>query len=223
MTKAVIFDFYETLVTNYLSPLYFGEHIAKDLHISEKKFRKIWDATDDARTLGKMTFEDTIAEIMRVNGINDDKLFETIVKKRKENTFETIKHYHKDLIPLFDTLKSLNIKIGLVSNCYSEEVNPIRECVLFSYFDAVLLSCEIGLKKPDPEIYHQAAVALGAPVKDIIYVGDGGSNELYGARDMGMYTLQATWFMEGNKRKPVKPDPEFKIVDRPMAILNFLS
>ncbi len=63
MVKAVVFDMFETLVTHYRSEWYFGEHIAADMGLSEDKFREIWDATEDARTLGQKTFEETIKEI----------------------------------------------------------------------------------------------------------------------------------------------------------------
>lgn len=38
MLKAVIFDMYETLITLYESPLYFGTQMALDTGIEEEKF-----------------------------------------------------------------------------------------------------------------------------------------------------------------------------------------
>ena len=40
MIKAVIFDMYETLITQYNNPQYFGRHIAKDAGIEESVFMK---------------------------------------------------------------------------------------------------------------------------------------------------------------------------------------
>lgn len=223
MTKAIIFDMYETLVSCHRAKMYFGEHIAKDLGLEEARFREVWDATDEARTLGKITFEKVIHDIMVQNDVYSDKLYEKILTKRRESKLAFNRYYNKELIPLFDTLKSLNIKLGLISNCYSEEVNPIRECILYPYFDTALLSYEQGIKKPNPEIYLKSAVALGVPAKECIYVGDGAGEELYGARDVGMYPLQATWFFKYNKRRPPEPDPNFKQVDKPMGILKYLA
>ena len=42
MRKAVIFDMYETLITHYESPLYFGTQMAHDAGIEEEKFLKLW-------------------------------------------------------------------------------------------------------------------------------------------------------------------------------------
>lgn len=223
MTKAVIFDFYETLVTCNKAKLYFGEHIAKDMKIEESVFREIWDETDAARTLGKVTFEEVILDIMNKNGVYNDKLYAKIMKKRKESKFDNIRHYDKETINLFDTLRSLNIKIGIITNCYSEEVNAIKECVLTHYAEAVLLSCEAGIKKPEPEIYHRMTVALSVPANECIYVGDGGSNELYGARDVGMLPVQATWFLKYDKRRKRTMDPEFNHISHPMGLLSYLT
>ena len=44
MIKAVIFDMYETLITLFDSPLYFGTQMAADAGIAEEKFQKIWRA-----------------------------------------------------------------------------------------------------------------------------------------------------------------------------------
>ncbi len=41
MIKAVIFDMYETLVTHFDSPLYFGVQIAQDLGIPENIFQEL--------------------------------------------------------------------------------------------------------------------------------------------------------------------------------------
>lgn len=41
MIKAVIFDMYETLITFFQSPLYFGTHMAIDAGIPEEEFQKL--------------------------------------------------------------------------------------------------------------------------------------------------------------------------------------
>lgn len=42
MIKAVIFDMYETLITLYESPLYFGTQMAEDAGITEEYFQSVW-------------------------------------------------------------------------------------------------------------------------------------------------------------------------------------
>ena len=52
--------------------------------------------------------------------------------------------------------------------------------------DEAILSCSVGLKKPDPRIYQLACIRLRVSPQRCLYVGDGGSNELTGATEMGM-------------------------------------
>lgn len=56
-------------------------------------------------------------------------------------------------------------------------------------FDYVIESAKIGLRKPDPKIYHMMAEALGVDPKRCIYLDDLGVN-LKPAREMGMTTIK---------------------------------
>ena len=68
MIKAVIFDMYETVITHYECPLYFGKQMAFDAGIEEEKFQKTWRATEEERTTGKITFEEILERILKENG-----------------------------------------------------------------------------------------------------------------------------------------------------------
>ena len=62
--KAVIFDMYETLITLFESPVYFSTQMAEDAGIPEEDFRKIWRATEEDRTTGKVRVEEVVARIL---------------------------------------------------------------------------------------------------------------------------------------------------------------
>ena len=68
MVKAVIFDMYETLITHYESPLYFGTQMAHDAGIEEEIFLETWHSSEEDRTLGKITFEEILERILKENG-----------------------------------------------------------------------------------------------------------------------------------------------------------
>ena len=52
-----------------------------------------------------------------------------------------------------------------------------------------VFSCDAGLLKPDREIYEYALRWMGAEARCSLFVGDGGSDELDGARQAGMRTV----------------------------------
>ena len=130
MIKAVIFDMFETLVTHFESPVYMAKQICADIGISEQKFREIWDVTDEDRTLGKKSLEEVIEASLKANNRYSAELFELIITKRKMSKIECFKHIHPEIIPLLMAIKEQNIKIGLITNCYFEESDAIKNSVL---------------------------------------------------------------------------------------------
>lgn len=83
-------------------------------------------------------------------------------------------------------LRSVGLKIGLVSNCTMEIPKLWRELPIAHSVDATVFSSEVGVLKPDPEIYNLATRRLGVEPAGCLYVGDGDSDELNGAAKVGM-------------------------------------
>lgn len=219
MIKAVIFDMFETLVTHFESPIYMAKQISDDIGIAEQKFREIWDSTGDDRTLGKSSLEEVIEEILKVNNCYSSELFEKIMTKRRMSKMECFEYIHPELIPLFTRLKEMNIKIGLITNCFFEERDVIKKSIFFDYFDSVCMSCEIGLKKPDVKIYKKCMKDLEVEAEECIYVGDGGSCELETAQALGMNPLQAAWYLKDGVNQPAKRKKEFLQAEAPLEVL----
>lgn len=220
MIKAVIFDMFETLVTHFESPVYMGKQIVNDIGISESKFREIWDTTDDDRTIGKRTLEDVIKEILVVNNCYSTELYEKIVTKRKQSKVECFNHIHSEIIPLFNALKEKGIKIGLITNCYFEERDVIKNSVFWDYFDSACMSCELGMKKPDVNIFLKCMSDLEVKPDECIYIGDGGSFELETARGLGMNSIQAAWYLKEGVNQPAKRKMDFKQADSPLDVIS---
>lgn len=220
MIKAVIFDMYETLITHYQSTLYFGGQMAADAGIPEEKFRRLWDATEQDRTIGKLTFEDVIEAILRENNCYSDTLFHQIVQKRIRVKEECFAHLHKDIVSLLDGLHKKGLKVGLISNCFSEETPVIRKSVLFPYFDAVCLSYEQGVMKPDAEIFRRCIGQLQVEADECLYVGDGGSHELEAAQAVGMKAVQAVWYLQEGTNQPCGRKEGFLQVEHPLELLQ---
>ena len=121
-------------------------------------------------------------------------------------------------------LKARGIKIGLMTNTFSDERDFVRSCELFTYFDVPLISYEIGICKPSQEMFSKMTELLGVPAAECLYVGDGGSRELYAARDAGMKAVQCTWFHE-LAFEPHVPCPildDFEHAEKQMDVLKFL-
>ena len=119
--QAVIFDMYETLVTQFCSPLYYGTEIAHNLGLSPAEFLPGWRATELDRATGKLTFEEVIEMLMREHGIWSAEKYRQVVKKRIAIQADCFTHQHPQILPMLSGLKAQGIKIGLITNCFSEE------------------------------------------------------------------------------------------------------
>ena len=78
------------------------------------------------------------------------------------------------------------IRTGLVSNSWSTA--HYDRALLSELFDTVVISAEVGLHKPQPEIYLLAAERVGAPPEDCVFVDDLREN-CQGAEAVGMTAL----------------------------------
>lgn len=104
--------------------------------------------------------------------------------------------YERDhLIPrhnAIDTLshiKGAGLKTGLISDCSYPMPEVWPNTAFASLIDVPIFSCEVGVRKPDPRIYHLACTRLGVAPQLCLYVGDGGSQELTGASRIGMHAV----------------------------------
>ena len=222
MIKAVIFDMYETLITHYDSPLYFTTQMAADADIPAETFRELWGLSETERTIGKLSFENVIRDILITTDRYSDVLHEKIVANRIATKQDCFKHLHPEILPMLDELKQRGIKIGLISNCYSEEAVEIRNSVLYPYFDVCYLSYEQGLKKPDPEIFKRCMDELHLTAEECIFVGDGGSQELEASGSLGMKPLQAVWYFKEGTLHRIKPMEGYIHLKTPMDVLHHI-
>ena len=65
-------------------------------------------------------------------------------------------------------------------------------------FDSAVFSCYVGYVKPDRRIMYETCIDhLGVVPEECVFVGDGGSEELEGARDLGMATIMIAGLIRG--------------------------
>ncbi|MBW6433048.1 HAD family hydrolase [Actinoplanes hulinensis] len=91
-----------------------------------------------------------------------------------------------DAVSALEAVRRRGVRTALVSDCTHELPAFLPGLPVAPLLDAQIYSVEIGVCKPDPEIYLAACGALGVAPEDCLYVGDGGSHELTGAAAVGM-------------------------------------
>lgn len=225
MIKAVIFDMFETLVTLFEGKTYFGEDIAADVGIDPTLFRKEWHSTEQGRSIGKYTIEEGLAIVLKKLGVYSEEKVAFIADKRKAALRDSFSAIPDGSVRLLSELRKRGIRIGLMTNTFSDEREFIRQSILFPYFDVSLISYEQGRCKPDPSLYSDMTRLLGVTADECLYVGDGGSRELYAARDAGMHPCQCTWFHDRafEPHIPCAILEEFDHADQPLDVLDNLD
>ncbi len=97
-----------------------------------------------------------------------------------------------DLVTLIRGLRP-RYKTALLSNFSGQLRQLLTQHGLIDVFDAIVISGEEGLLKPDAYIYHLAAERLGVPSADCLFVDDFEEN-VTGARAAGMQALRFASF-----------------------------
>ncbi len=197
--KAVFFDLFETLVTEFAD----GRRISKRnydyaelLGIPNEDFKQSWNERSRQRMTGAFPdYACVLRDILASRAlVCDEERIESLYQARLIEKALPFHAIHSDVIALLKTLKSNNIKIGLISNCTEEEVRGLPGSELAAYLDDVIYSFEVGAAKPDADIYVRACQRLFVKPEESVFVGDGGSSELDGAREAGMRAYHAVWF-----------------------------
>lgn len=93
------------------------------------------------------------------------------------------------VLEVLGRIREKGIKIGLISNADIIDIKYWNDSPLSTFFDSVIFSCDVGIMKPETEIYQLAMKSLNVKPEESIFIGDGGSNELFGARRAGMKTI----------------------------------
>jgi len=86
---------------------------------------------------------------------------------------------------LIDELKQEGIRVGMLSNIDDRYTQLIRDFGFYEPFDPCLLSCEMGLQKPDPKAYELLINTMKLPAADIVFIDDKEEN-IEAARNIGI-------------------------------------
>jgi len=108
------------------------------------------------------------------------------VANRRERFRAALVQMPQETIRVLRSLKQHGRRLGLISNADVLEVAAWNACPAAALFDVTIFSCEVGLVKPEPAIYELGLRRLGVTAKESLFVGDGGSDELQGARRVGL-------------------------------------
>ena len=83
---------------------------------------------------------------------------------------------------------------------------------LLPFFDHFISSCEIGLRKPNPEIFKLALERIGCRADEAVFLDDIGSN-LKAASKLGIRCIRVRIGKEGEAVRELEKMMEMKLSD----------
>jgi putative hydrolase of the HAD superfamily len=110
---------------------------------------------------------------------------------------------------LLESLRERGLKLGLVSNAFDPGWllhRDLEQMGLAQRLDFSVFSSEVGTRKPHPAIFERALEVLGLEPENALFVGDRLYEDIRGAGELGMTTVQALWFRADEHPDGGEPD-----------------
>lgn len=97
-----------------------------------------------------------------------------------------------EMLELVRSLKVKGYPVGIISNVTVKTAETIRQNGGYDEFDFLVLGCDIGSKKPEPEIFQAALERLGnIEPSEVVFLEDREPN-INAASQLGMKTILVT-------------------------------
>lgn len=129
----------------------------------------------------------------------------------------------KDLAAVLEAVSTLTDALGIITNGSSDaQRTKIKRLKIDRYFRSIVVSEEVGAKKPDPQIFEHSIKELNVSAEDCIFIGDDPVNDYDGASQFGMTPI---WISKGRDwNLPHQPAYQIKeLPELPNLIQSILN
>lgn len=190
MTKGVIFDLFHTLTG--LESEWSNLPLTCDVLRID---RRAWDEVITMKSRWRLSGEqrDPFLIIRDMARLIKPEISDALVREaaaiRVQRFRDALQRIPAENVEMLKRLRKAGVALGLVSNADAIEVATWGDCPLAGLFDSEVISCEVGMVKPEPEIFRRCLDEVSLQAGECMFVGDGGSNELVGAKDVGLTTV----------------------------------
>lgn len=187
----IIFDFNGVLILGKCSEVpYRGHHslgiheyIANKLKISLDQWLDAIDSTYAKAIEGKISNKQLIKTLSKNTATSPIKLEKIIIDSYKKHFKENKQLFEKTI-----KLKKLGYKIGILSDQWYFSKQALMSNKKINKFDSVIISCDVGMRKPNPEIYKIALKKLKTSAKNSLFIDNQKWNTL-AADKLGFKTI----------------------------------
>ena len=135
----------------------------------------------------------------------------------------------EDAHPTLGWLRQQGYSLGLISNAGDDaDVQTlVDQADLRSYFDVILTSAALGIRKPNPLIFQTALRQWGYSPSQAAMVGDSLGADILGAKNAGLYSIWITRRAETSANRShedtIQPDAVISALSELPALLDSIS
>jgi putative hydrolase of the HAD superfamily len=189
---AVLFDFFGTL-TQAVSRGPAHTHLARWLGCDPRAFKAVLDETflDRARG-GYGSASQALRQVVESVGVHPTRAQLAAVIPARVAAVLADTRLRPEAVPVLREVRARGLATGLISDCTDELPRYLPDLPIAPLLNTCVFSVEVAVCKPDPRMYLIACNRLGVDPRRCLYIGDGGSQELTGARSVGMTAVQLT-------------------------------
>lgn len=201
--KGIIFDYGGTIDSHgdHWSEVIYDGYINAGLKIDKVQFREsyVYAERELARTrhiLPQHNFYDLLLIKMQLElsdlasrGVIEQSDVEKYAKPIAKYCYDCARSSCEEARPVIEQL-SKRYPLMLVSNFYGNVETVIRDMGLREYFQGVIESAVVGVRKPNPTIFKLGVVALGLNPEDVLVVGDSFRKDIEPSLSLG---CQVAW------------------------------
>ena len=195
--KIVIFDLFETLISEFDSGRPSHAEVAQTLQLPVKEFQQEYQNLQLALLTGQFSDYTAILRyiVRKLGGEPPENTIKILAERRYSAGAAHLRRIEPEILDMLNEITTSDIRLGLISNTEGTGVLDWANSPLSDFFEVTVFSNVVGMVKPDPDIYQHTCENLGVAPSDCIFIGDGNSDELRGAAQVGMLPFCAAWFL----------------------------
>lgn len=194
MIRTLFFDLFNTLVSVAEVPLEVGKLTADVLGVGHEQWNAVCFSEHHEIRRPTDHLEVLTALARRLDPAMPLQRIAQATQHRQRRFDHALQNIRPEILATLRRLRREGLRLALISNASTAEVSSWPRSPLASLMDEAIFSCECGYMKPDAAIYRHALECMRCEASHSLYIGDGGSQELLGAHQLGFITVQTTQF-----------------------------
>ncbi len=201
--KGIIFDYGGTIDSNgkHWAEVLWEAYVENNVPVTKEQFREAYvyaerylatnrviEPEDNFHALLKKKVNLQISYLVDNGSLDRDEKINNYRLDISDQCYNFVRRLIKEETSILTQLKQ-KYPMVLVSNFYGNVQAVLGDFDLLKYFDQIIESAVVGVRKPDPAIFGLGVEALNMPAQNIVVIGDSYAKDIVPAEKNGCLTI----------------------------------